>query len=144
MREILFRAKRLDNGEWVEGYLASFDLICPYFPEETTNATGTYYGETPYVGFVEVDPKTVGQYTGLTDKNSKKIFEGDIVKYPDTNGYDDYDELYNIGTVDWSYESMCFYFTNRWVVDMGDFDVENLRMTDVEVIGNVFENPELL
>lgn len=67
MREILFKAKRLDNGEWVEGYLWSTRTI----------------GHTSLCGNLDeivIDPSTVCQYTGLTDKNGKKIFEEDVLK----------------------------------------------------------------
>ena len=70
MREILFKAKRLDNGEWVEGYLYRLgETLNPFIMCKNRN------GES-----FEVDPSTVCQYTGLTDKNGKKVFEWDVLK----------------------------------------------------------------
>lgn len=108
MREILFRGKRKDNGEWVYGNSVLFF-------KETTKI----YGELVQWREVEVIPETVGQYTGLTDKNGKKIFEGDIIAYGD----------------------------DRYLVNFGDgyfspFDF--ICEDECKVIGNIYDNPELL
>lgn len=130
MREILFRGKRIDNREWVEGYLYGMGEK-RYILYELPNSA-------PTIG-IEVDPETICQYTGLTDKNGKKIWEGDVVGYWDTysteNGLSEAD---CVGEVVWDDETISFQVTNR-------LSAESYEVLDeCSVIGNVFDNPELL
>ena len=140
MRDILFKAKRIDNGEWVEG---------AYFPKTKyptkKNRTfiwvwqiGKIYcdyncGYSPY----EVDEKTICQYTGLTDKNGNKIWENDIVNKIDTNGLGYHRER----KCKVSFDELGYWLLTTEYGDgywLGEFDSEQL-----EVIGNIFDNPEL-
>ena len=125
----LFRAKRKDNGEWIVGYLAAYDLIALDYPEDTTNATGTYYDQTPYVGFVEVDPYTVTPWTTLTDANNKRIFDGDILKSREITF-----------VVIWNHDGRFIGRTIEKEIRIMYID----REPKATVIGNIFDNPELL
>lgn len=120
MREILFRGKREENDVWIWGGFNSRD--------------GKAYiigmSKQGRINGIEVAPKTVGQYTGLTDKNGTKIFEGDIVK-------DCYGEV-----------ELCYYHEekHRLIFDATHFirELEVANGVECEVIGNIHDNPELL
>lgn len=126
MREILFRGKT-PSGEWVEG-----DYVTDMF-------TKTPFINTNRNGYEKVLPETVGQYTGLTDKNGKKIFEGDICSFVDFHSGSDM-ETYCEGV--WEYEDCYFYITNRLSCETTDLICEG--KFDGYVIGNIYDNPELL
>ena len=149
MREILFRGKRMDNGEWVEG-------------------TNFYVARNEVESFIEndrIDLETLGQYTGLTGKNGKKIFEGDVVVIDHTIKTYDWEEIPETYKPRRSYSLVydeekdhLTYKRNyavewkkkdaRWILRNGS-DQHNL--TDIFsffhngiIIGNIHDNPELL
>ena len=122
-REILFRGKRLDNGERVEGYYVPIGDQYHYIFTGKLDITGLY----PTFDRHEVDPSTVGQYTGLTDKNGAKIFEGDIVRFPWELGQATDTVIFRDGG---------FTLTHYWWATVLD--------GKAEVIGNTHNNPELM
>jgi len=157
MREILFRGKRVDNDEWEYGYYC-----------ETENQTLHKFLIVPSYASIcyglDVIPETVGQYTGLTDKNSTKIFEGDIVQYNTDMDFDCqsivkfgeykqdgsggeytirkclgfYVEVDNFTCPDWcENDTDCF---SEYLWEQNLLEVAN----KCEVIGNIHDNPELL
>ena len=131
MREILFKAKRIDNGEWVEGLLwkkkyNSNKIFISCFPDEDDN-------EEAFV----VDSKTICQYTGLTDKNGRKIWENDIIQLED--------RICHIYWLDKNAQFDCKFIKHNKVIVITNFrGVEPLEYENYEVFGNIFDNPELL
>lgn len=130
MREILFTGKRKDNGEWVQG-----DFCSPCNIVFLENGYDAVLGndDSPMCNDYEVIPETVGQYTGLPDKNGNKIFEGHILKWTNVDG----DEVYTaVG-----FKNGCF------VINPKREDMEVLYdylCLDMEIAGNIYDNPELL
>ena len=142
MRDILFRGKRVDNGEWVEGYLFDDGIVDSkrMFIGSLVITEHKGQGEDVWdIGhaFYEVIPETVGQYTGLTDKNEKKIFEGDIV--------DCWSEGVNAqGTVQQRKDGLWIIYPAWQKHIMWGLCPDEYSHTTVEVIGNIHDNPELL
>lgn len=139
-REIIFKAKRKDNGEWVEGFVFEFKGEF-YIMEMTQTFMTAYYNEESVVDFnmraVEIDPNTLCQFTGLTDKNDQKIWENDIVQAW-SEGSNAIGKV--IRRVDGLYIMYPAYQKKEF---WGLYPNENGKTT-VEVIGNIFDNPELL
>ena len=129
MREIRFKAKRIDNGEWVEGYLFRMSEHHPPFIMLSDR-----YGESH-----EVDPSTICQCTGLKDKNGKLIWENDVVGFWDTYSTENGQaEMDCIGKVVFDDETISFQVTNR-------LSAESYEVLDeCSIIGNIFDNPELI
>ena len=139
MRDIKFRGKRIDNGEWIEGcgIIATENWVSIFTVIDDIDENSSEVNE------IEVIPETVGQYTGLKDKNDTKIFEGDIVLVP----YID-----PIFKCTWNDTSPC----ERAIVKHcnGMFCVEYIESGDkftlsamdgyMKIIGNIYDNPELL
>lgn len=153
-REILFRGKLIDNGKWVEGqyaYLLNFRTEDGE-PINHMIVDGTPFGQT-------VDPTTIGQYTGLTDKNGKRIFDGDILRWTRKDirlvGYYVYDlhRGYNYGDVLQVISNRAGFMLAGLKDDMLDVPNANAKVDNykfwnfqgsLEVIGNIHDNPELM
>ncbi len=123
-REIKFRGKRLDNGEWVVGHLVKMWNEWHILAMDDTN--------TAY----PVDPDTIGEYTGLKDKNGREIYEGDIMEIPETDF-----NAYIVGTVEYQEDSFFIQSHNGgspWGLQW------SLRKHNAGILGIIHDNPELL
>ena len=155
MRDILFKAKRMDDGEWVEGYycegtcnsncgisliITELNVKTPY---RSVLPSATDIEDIRDFDIYEVDEETICQYTGIKDKNGKEIYEGDIVKFDEY----EYEKLVQsiISEIKWC-EELCSLSlvvserqgTRGTLSHLFDYNKE------VEVIGNIFDNPKLL
>ena len=135
MREILFRGKRTDNGEWVYGYYTK----AMYFLNEKEmhiifEPDVEAFPHCEFTGYEEVIPETVCQFTCLTDKNGRKVFEGDIVERGGRRWLVEYSNKYG--------QFMMTTYTEKGISWSRSFDL--IPPDWCEVIGNIYDNPELL
>ena len=140
-REVLFRGKRMDNGKWVEGW---------YCPKKTGHYEGDRFVEevqsiiiASMTGggyqYAVVDPRTVCQHTGLTDKNGKQIFEGDIIRYNDeVIGKEKVDE------VEYNETHAAFCRLHKSKMGLQYLWLDEVVANKSEVVGNIFDNPDFL
>lgn len=149
MREILFRGKRMDNGEWVKGfYVCVLDTHYIMTGKFDSLTNGIINSEA-----YKVDPSTIGQFTGLTDRNGVKIFEGDIIRWHDNtelsvsgqiaevcygeyiDADSDFDDVYSLGFYFKLFDEDKTCATINWLTECKN---------DFDIIGNIYDNPELL
>ena len=133
MREILFRGKRVDNGEWIQGDIVQFPV----------HGVVRIVEQEPSYKDAEVDSDTVGQYTGLTDKNGKKIFEGDIIHLEYSQVFFG-GEYFGEYTAEVSYKEGCFITDGINNGDEIETPLSGFDNDELEIIGNIHDNPELL
>ena len=132
MREILFRGKRVDNGEWIEGYFLqlyrserAFIVPKQFVQRGILRISGE---KLPKIIPIEVIPETVGQYIGLTDKNGKKIFEGDIMQLCSA-----------------CYPCLVYWDGKGWAWKQNGKRREiDLTREKMDTIGNIYDSPEIL
>ncbi|RTQ84701.1 hypothetical protein EKN14_00950 [Listeria monocytogenes] len=129
MRAIGFRGKRIDNREWLYGNLMQFEDSATFiFADERKGASTLTYAHFIINNMHAIDEKTIDQYTGLKDKNGKKIFEGDV-------GWDEHNECYGVVKFE---EGKFLYVWENIAEDLWEV------ADGIEICGNIHENLELL
>lgn len=136
MREILFKAKRKDNGEWVEGYYCKTTIGNDVRPSDVIFVPFKVSRNEEW-GWMKVDSDTLCQYTGLVDKNGQKIWENDIVNRTDLHVVSEP----SIGFIEYDLENTSFliHWTNKV-----EYSPTYHWKDKLQVIGNIFDNAELL
>ena len=136
IREVIFRGKRTDNGEWVCGYytkaryfLNKKEMHIIFEPDVEA------FPHCEFTGYEEVLPETVGQYTGLTDKNGVKIFEGDIVRH---------DENYHDMVISYDVENWGGWLYEDMDDNMQAYSIYEFCLKDIAVVGNIHDNPDII
>ncbi|ELN6994128.1 hypothetical protein RZY99_000304 [Listeria monocytogenes] len=129
MREIEFRGKRIDNGEWIYGNLMQFEDSATFiFVDERKGASTLTYAHFIINNMHAIDEKTIGQYTGLKDKNSKKIFERDLC-------WDEHNECYGVVKFE---EGKFLYVWENIAEDLWEV------ADSIEIYGNIHEIPSFI
>lgn len=133
MRDIIFRGKRTDNGEWVYGWPLRFIDGKTVIVEKYT------VSQMPAKDFlstkcVDVDSKTIGQYTQLQDRRGRDIFEGDILKTTDPEDEEE------IGWVDYEWHGCPNFVVGTWYTTL----FIKLPDEELDIIGNIYDNPEII
>lgn len=139
MREILFRAKRIDNGEWVEGYYCKWKQIrrnLGSVKEKVVDCIITWMSDGGMSRY-EIDSETLCQYTGMTDKNGKRIWENDIVSAWSEGKH-------AIGKVKRRIDGLYIIYPAYQKTEFWGLCPDGNGKTEVEVIENIFDNPELM
>jgi uncharacterized phage protein (TIGR01671 family) len=136
MREILFRGRRIDNGDWIEGFYFEKPNPC------SEDGLPKYHGISDLPPFgAEVVPETVSQFTGLIDKNGRKVFEGDVLAMTDCDGKEHIEGIVAYG----EFNCACCEGVYGWYVSgFGDIRLFDRKDVPLYVIGSMYDDLKLL